>query len=73
MDRTNDVPGKLSEQSVFRSELVGVYAMITLVHLLVEYYDVRYGTKQLVCNGIHALEYVFDTKNRLQKQTAIMT
>jgi hypothetical protein len=54
------VPGQPSAQSVFRSELAGMYAMITLVHLVVEY-DVRHGTVGLACDGIQELEYIFDT------------
>jgi hypothetical protein len=55
------VPGQPSAQSVFRSELAGMYAMITLVHLIVEYDDVRDGTIGLACDGIQELEYIFDT------------
>jgi hypothetical protein len=35
--------------------------IITLVYILVEYYDVRHGMIQLACDGIQALHYVFDT------------
>jgi hypothetical protein len=54
------VPGQSSNQSAFRSELAGLYLMLTIVHLLVEYYDVQSGTVELTCDGIQALEYVFD-------------
>jgi hypothetical protein len=51
------VPGQPSNQLAFRSELAGLYAMITLVHLLVHYYEVRNGTVELACDGIQTLEY----------------
>jgi hypothetical protein len=56
------VPGQPADQSTFRSELAGLYAMITLVNSLVDYYEVRNGTVELACDGIQALEYVFDTE-----------
>jgi hypothetical protein len=37
--------------------------MITLVHLLVDYYEIWNGTVELACDGIQALKYVFDTDN----------
>jgi hypothetical protein len=52
--------GQPSYQSAFRSELAGLYAMITLVNLLVDYYEVPNGTVELACDGIQALECVFD-------------
>jgi hypothetical protein len=52
----------LTYQSAFKSELVGLYAIITLLNSLVDYYEARNGTFKLACDGIQALEYVFDTK-----------
>jgi hypothetical protein len=34
---------------------------MTLVHFLEDYYEVQNGTLELACDGIQALEYVFDT------------
>jgi hypothetical protein len=51
------VPGQPSDKSAFRSELAGLYAMITLVNSLVDYYEVRNGTVELARDGIQALEY----------------
>jgi hypothetical protein len=59
------VPGQPADQSAFRSELAGLYTMITLVNSLVDYYEVRNGTVELACDGIQALEYVFDTKKSI--------
>jgi hypothetical protein len=58
------LPGQPSDQSAFRSELAGLYAMITLVHLLVEYYEVQHGTIELACDGNQALNMFVIRINR---------
>jgi hypothetical protein len=56
------VPGQPADQSAFRSELAGLYAMTTLVNSMVDYYEVPNGAVELACDRIQALEYFFDTK-----------
>jgi hypothetical protein len=52
-------PGSTEDQSSFCSELTGIYATITLVNALCEYYIITQGSLEFVCDGLSALTQVF--------------
>lgn len=52
-------PGGAYDQSAYRSELTGVYAIIMTVKLLVEQHGITSGSIQVACDGLSALNMVF--------------
>jgi hypothetical protein len=52
------VPGNGQVQSAYRSELAGLYGMITMINTLCAYHDIKDGAIELGCDGIQALQHV---------------
>ena len=52
------VPGSSDVQSAYRSELAGLYGMITMVNAICEFHMIKTGAIELGCNGIQALRHV---------------
>jgi hypothetical protein len=50
------VPGNKRDQSAYRSELTGIYAILLMVSKLCHYYNINQGTIELGCDGKSALE-----------------
>ena len=54
------VPGGPSDQSSFRSEVTGLYALCQMVWCLCKYYSIDHGHMTIGCDGKEALYRVFD-------------
>ena len=52
------VPGNGSVQSAYRSELAGLYGMITMINTICAFYHIKTGSIELGCGGIQALQHV---------------
>jgi hypothetical protein len=52
------VPGNGSVQSAYRSELAGLYGMVTMINAICEFYHIKLGAIELGCDGIQALQHV---------------
>ena len=52
------VPGIGAVQSAYRSELAGLYGMITMINAICAFHDIISGTIELGCDGIQALRHV---------------
>ena len=50
------VPGYASDQSAYRSELAGLYAIVYVIETLVEVYGLSKGEVIVGCDGISALQ-----------------
>jgi hypothetical protein len=55
------VPGLAHVHSSMRSELAGLYAMLGLLSLIADYFDIKDGAITLACDGKNALGEIFDT------------
>jgi hypothetical protein len=51
----NMVPGALSDQSAYRSEVAGLVGIATMVRELCLFHDITAGTVYLSCDGLSAL------------------
>ncbi len=59
-------PGGPSDHSSYRSELTGIYAILTITLHLCKYYNISDGQIELGCDGLSALETAFDKGPFLQ-------
>lgn len=48
-------PGSPEQQNAYRSELSGVYAGISVINALVEYYEIQQGSVVLACDNLGAI------------------
>ena len=48
-------PGLPHQQSAYRSELAGLFAMVTMIEVVCSYYEIKGGMVELGCDGIQAL------------------
>jgi hypothetical protein len=64
MTGVNVTPGKSSTQSAFRSELSGLYGVVTAVEVVCKVFTLTTGQITVACDGESALDYVFDWNNR---------
>jgi hypothetical protein len=55
-------PGYAEDQSAYRSEASGLYAMATVISLVCEHYNIQQGTVELACDGKDALLDSMDPK-----------
>jgi len=53
-------PGAESDQSSYRSELTGLYAILAIIDQLCQFYSVNEGMIQIACDGLSALNMAFD-------------
>jgi len=53
-------PGGEADQSSYRSELMGLYAMLVAIHHLCIFYDIKEGQVEIGCDGSSALTTVFE-------------
>ena len=59
--------GGSSDQSPYRSELMGLAALITFVYKLSKRWNIVHPKLEIACDGKSALENIFDPfKNRIQ-------
>ena len=49
------VPGHPDDQSAYRSELTGLYAMLIAVKMICQFHDIQEGTVTMACDGQSAL------------------
>ena len=56
-------PGEKDDQSAYRSELIGLYQTIVLVHLVCDHYKVTEGSLELACDGLSALKQATKVKS----------
>ena len=54
------VPGNPEDQSAFRSELAGLYGIVTATLYLCSLYEIKSGGITVACDGEVALDYSFD-------------
>ena len=54
------VPGYPSDQSPYRSELAGLYAIMTAVEAICAFYNIKEGSIEVACDGESALNNAID-------------
>ena len=59
------VPGYGSDQSAYRSEISGIYAMVLIVEMIKEVWGLQQGGILLGCDGKEALYQSLLIKNRM--------
>ena len=57
----NLVPGHPDDQSAYRSELAGLFAIVLIVNLICSWADIQAGGIEVGCDGLSALNKAFDT------------
>ena len=73
---TNRVPGIEEDQSAYRSELAGLYAIVCAVEDICKYHHIDKGSITIACDGESALYRSMDEESRVkskQKQFDIIT
>ena len=65
----NVVPGTDDDQSAFRSELAGIYGIITATNALCAFHNITGGGITVACDGESALDYVFDWEKKWLKSS----
>jgi hypothetical protein len=63
MTGVNVTPSKQSAQSAFRSELSGLYGVVTGTEVVCKVFHVKTGQITVACDRESALDYVFDWNN----------
>jgi hypothetical protein len=53
-------PGTGEDQSAYRSELTGLYVIMTIINQLCQYYSITDGHVEIGCDGLSALQTVFE-------------
>jgi len=53
-------PGNADDMDSYRCELVGIYCIMVIVQKFCEYYHISKGSIELGCDGLSALESIFD-------------
>jgi len=56
---TLTTPGHSDTQGSYRSELAGIYSIITTISIVSQFYQITHGTVQVICNGKSALQHCF--------------
>ena len=51
-------PGNVKDQSAYRSELAGLYGIVTMLEAICKYHAVTAGKAEISCDGIQALMYL---------------
>jgi hypothetical protein len=60
------VPGTPANQSSYRSEVVGLYGVVVMVHLICEQYRITSGAIEVGCDCEGALRHVFTSGQRFE-------
>ena len=63
----NVAPGTDEDQNAFRSELVGLYGIITATMVVCFLHDITDGCITVACDGESALDYIFDWEKKWLK------
>lgn len=53
-------PGHSDDQSAYRSELTGLYVIMTIINQLCHFYTIEEGHVEIGCDGLSALQTVFE-------------
>jgi len=53
-------PGGPNSQSAYRSELTGLYCILTILHQISIYYGVKEGQVEIGCDGLSAIQSAFE-------------
>ena len=51
------VPGNKDDQSAYRSELAGLYGLVTMIEAVCHVHNIKEGKVEIGCDGIQALRY----------------
>jgi hypothetical protein len=54
-------PGTADDQNSYRSEIAGLLAILHIIDALVTFYHITYGSIEVACDGLSALNKVFST------------
>jgi hypothetical protein len=65
-------PGRMDDQSSFRSEIGGIYAMAVAIELLRKFFHISNGSVSFVCDCEAALYYIFDQNKKQQQQQILL-
>ena len=65
----NRVPGEPEDHDSYRSEVSGLLGIATLIELLCEFFDIQQGSVEVACDGLSALNEVFDLRRRVSTKT----
>jgi hypothetical protein len=65
----NRVPGEPEDHDSFQSKLSGLIGIATLVELLCEYFNITGGAVEVACDGLSALNNVFDLQRHVSTKT----
>ena len=65
---TNRVPGIAEDQSAYRSELAGIYAIACTVEDLCEHHNITRGAVTIACDGESALYKSMDEQHRIKSK-----
>jgi hypothetical protein len=63
-------PGEPSDQSPYRSELSGLYGVVTMVHIICAQFKITSGAIEVGCDCESALRHVFGTGSRYEADIA---
>ena len=53
-----DIPGHTSDQTPYRSELGGLYAIATMISAVCKHYGITSGSAEIACDGLSALNRI---------------
>jgi hypothetical protein len=62
-------PGGEEDQSAYRSELTGLYVIMTFINHLCDFYNINSGQVEIGCDGLSALQTAFDNGTILHSDT----
>ena len=51
------VPGHSSTHSAYKSELAGIYGMVTMIETLCKFHGISEGSVEIGCDGLSALRH----------------
>jgi hypothetical protein len=66
----NIVPGTKHDHSAYRSELVGLLGIVSMVQEICSFYKVHGGSIEAGCNNVSALDMAFDKETDTTLQMA---
>jgi len=58
-------PGKADDMDLYRTELAGIYCIMIVVEKFCCFHDIKEGSIELGCDGLSALESVFEKGDQL--------
>jgi hypothetical protein len=63
---SNFAPGHAEDQSLYRSNLAGMFSIIVFLSLIVEFFHVKEGRIEVVCDGIKVLRSIYHEFNMVK-------